>query len=227
MTLGLRNPSDIDRFGRPLLLAAKWIAVVIVFPILLGAAVFAFLVNSERGHAYLINLIQKQAGESLGVPVHLQNLDLHLATLSVDLYGLTIDGAGPHSYPPLLQVQHAEASVRVVSVLGREVVLRQHSHRQSRRAGLRGQESATQTFPRSRAVPAAAAHRVFDLGIRHAVLTNGAVFYNNQPSAIALDLRDVEFNASFNSLSQKYSGNACLFRWSPYLRGDAGDPRMR
>ena len=50
-------------FRRPLLTAARWIAAVIVFPILLGAVVFFFLVNSSRGHAYLINLIEKQAGE--------------------------------------------------------------------------------------------------------------------------------------------------------------------
>ncbi len=214
--MAIFNPSSRDSgpgeirpnrsLGRPLLLAAKWIAVVIVFPILLGAAVFAFLVNSERGHAYLIKLIQKQAGESLGVPVHLQNLDLHLPTLSVDLYGLTIDSAGPHSYPPLLQVQHAEASVRVVSVLGRKWYF----------DSIRIDNPVAQVFvdkfgnsnlPTFKSGSSGSSTSVFDLGIRHAVLTKGAVFYNNEPSAIALDLRDVGFNASFNSLSQKYSGN--------------------
>ena len=77
MTIIHRSSGDFEpreihshrSFRRPLLLAAKWIAVVIIFPILLGAAVFAFLVTSARGHAYLINLVQKKAGESLGVPV--------------------------------------------------------------------------------------------------------------------------------------------------------------
>ena len=110
------DPRRHRSFRRLLLIGARFVAVVIVFP-LLGAVVFAIAMNSSRGHAYLISLIQKQAGESLGVPVQLQKLDLHLSTLSVDLYGLTIDGAGPHSNPPLLQVQHAEAGVRVVSSL--------------------------------------------------------------------------------------------------------------
>ena len=122
------GPRYLRSFRRPFLVA-RWIAVVVIFPILLGAAIVALLVDSSRGHTYLITLIQQKATQSLGVPVHLQNLDLHLATLSIDLYGLTINGAGPHSNSPLLQVQHAEAGVRVVSVLRTLMVLRQHPHR--------------------------------------------------------------------------------------------------
>ena len=192
-------------FRRPLLLAAKWIAVVIIFPILLGAAVFAFLVNSARGHAYLINLVQKKAGESLGVRVHLKNLDLHLATLGVDLYGLTIDGAGPHSYPPLLQVQHAEVSVRVVSVLGRKWYF-DSIRIDNPVVQIVVDKNGNSNFPTLRSSSNSSKTSVFVLGIRHAVLTNGAVSYNNQPSAVALDLRDVGFNASFNTLLQEYSG---------------------
>ncbi len=199
------EPDPHRSFRRPLLLAARWIAVLIIFPILLGAAVFSFLVNSARGHAYLINLVQKQAGESLGVPVHLQNLDLHLATLGVDLYGLTIDGAGPHSYPPLLQVQHAQASVRVVSVLGRKWYF-DSIRLDSPVAQIFVDKNGVSNLPTFKSSSSGSNTSVFDLGIRHAVLTNGAVFYNNQPSAIALDLRDVGFNARFNSLLQKYSG---------------------
>jgi translocation and assembly module TamB len=187
-----------------LLIAVGLIAVVVVFPIVLGAMVFAFLVNSSRGHAYLIGQIQKQVQESLGVGVHLQNLDLHLATLSVDLYGLTIDGAGSHPNPPLLQVQHAEAGVRIVSVFGREWYF----------DSIRIDNPVAQIFVDKNGVSNLPTFKssnssnttVFDLGIRHAVLANGAVFYNNRPSAIALDLRDVQLNTKFNSILQKYSG---------------------
>lgn len=210
----IHRPSDDDQshhphphrsFRRPLLLVVRWITAVIVAPILIGTAVFAFLVNSARGHAYLVNLVQKQAGESLGVPVHLQNLDLHLATLGFDLYGLTIDSAGPHSYPPLLQIQHAQASVRVVSVLGRKWYF-DSIRLDSPVVQIFVDKNGVSNLPTFKSSSSSSNTSVFDLGIRHAVLTNGTVFYNNQPSAIALDLRDVGFNASFNSLLQKYSG---------------------
>jgi translocation and assembly module TamB len=188
-----------------MLIAVRLIAVVVVFPIVLGAMVFAFLVNSSRGHAYLIDKIQKQAQESLGVGVHLQNLDLHLATLSVDLYGLTIDGAGPHPNPPLLQVQHAEAGVRIVSIFGREWYF-DSIRIDNPVAQIFVDKNGVSNLPTFKSSNSSSNTTVFDLGIRHAVLANGTVFYNNRPSAIALDLRNVQFNARFNSLLQKYSG---------------------
>ncbi len=200
-----REPLPRRTFRRRLLIAARLIAVVLVFPILLGAAVLALAVNSSRGHAYLIRLVQKKAAGSLGVPVRLQNFALHPAALSVDLYGLTIQGAGPHPYPPLLQVQHAEVGVRVVSIFGREWYF----------DNIRIDNPVVQIFVDKRGVSnlptfnnsnSSSNSTIFDLGIRHAVLANGAVFFNNQPRAIALDLRDVQFNATFNGLLKKYSG---------------------
>ncbi len=47
---------------------------------------------------------------------------------------------------------------------------------------------------------------LFDLGIRHAVLDQGAVYYNNRQSVLSADLHNVDFRAGFNSLLQKYSG---------------------
>jgi translocation and assembly module TamB len=199
-----REPRSDRSFRRPLLIAARFIAVTIVFPILVGAVVLALLVNSSRGHAYLINALQNKAAESLGVAVRLQNFNLNLTTLSVDLYGLTIDGAGPHSNPPLLQVKHAEAGVRVVSVFGRDWYF----------DSIRLDKPVAQIFVDKNGVSNLPTFKssnsnnttVFDLGIRHAVLANGAVFYNNQPRAIALDLHDVQFDAKFDKALQKYSG---------------------
>ena len=47
---------------------------------------------------------------------------------------------------------------------------------------------------------------LFDLGIRHAVLDQGAVYYNNRQSVLSADLHNVDFRSSFDSVLQKYSG---------------------
>jgi translocation and assembly module TamB len=218
-----QEPRPRRSFRRPLLIAARLIAVVVVFPIVLGAMVFAFLANSSRGHAYLIGQIQKQAQESLGVGVHLQNLDLHLATLSVDLYGLTIDSAGPHSNPPLLQVQHAQAGVRIVSIFGREWYF-DSIRIDNPVAQIFVDKNGVSNLPTFKSSNNSSNTTVFDLGIRHAVLANGAVFYNSRPSAIALDLRNVQFNASFNSLLQKYSGTLAYSDARLNYSGDQAPP---
>jgi translocation and assembly module TamB len=182
----------------------KAIAAFIVFPILLGAIIFVFLVKSTAGHNYLLKRIQDQATQSLGVGVHLQNFTLHLTTLSADLYGLTVDGAGPHSYPPLLQVEHGHVGVRVVSVFGRNWYFDtiRIDHPIARVYFDKNGVSNIPTFKSN----SSSNTSVFDLGIRHAVLTNGAVYYNDQPRSLALDLRNVEFDSTFESLQKKYSG---------------------
>lgn len=200
-----REPQPDRSFRRPLLIAVRFVAVTIVFPILFGAVVLALLVNSSRGHAYLINTLQKKAGESLGVGVHLQNLNLHLTTLSVDLYGLTIDGAGSHSNPPLLQVQHASAGVGIVSVFGREWYF-DRIRLDNPIAQIFVDKNGVSNLPTFKS-DSSGNTTVFALGIRHAILANGAFFYNNQPNSLALDLRDVQFNATFNGLLKKYSGS--------------------
>jgi translocation and assembly module TamB len=190
---------------KPLVAVARFVFVVIVFPILLGAVVLALLVNSARGHAFLIDLMQKKAGESLGVNVHLQNFNLHLASLNVDLYGLTIDGAGPHPNPPLLQVQHAEAGVRIVSLLGRDWYF-DNIRIDSPVVHVYIDKDGNSNLPTFKSNGNSSNTTVFDLGIRHAVLVNGAIFYNDKPSSLALDLRGVQFNATYNYLAKKYSG---------------------
>jgi len=65
----------------------------------------------------VVRTAEQQAQESLGVRVQLQNFALNLSNLRLDVYGVTVDGASPYSNPALLQMQHAEASVRIISIL--------------------------------------------------------------------------------------------------------------
>ena len=189
---------------RYLLSAFKWIAGVVVFPILLGAIVLVFFVNSDGFHSYLLGAIQTQAAAKLGVPVVLQNFTLHLSTLSVDLYGLTVSGAEPHPSPPLLQVQHIQSGVKVVSVFKRKWYL----------DNLRIDRPVIQVYVDSRGrsnIPAFKSSggsntTIFDLGIRHAVIDGGVVYYNDQPSALSADLHDVNLDSVFNEPLRRYSG---------------------
>lgn len=194
-----------SRIRRRALAAVKVITAVVVIPILLGAIAVTALVNTSKGHTYLIGLMQREASKSLGAAVRLENVNLHLSTLTLDIYGLTIYGAGPHPDPPLLQVRHAEASVRIISVFGRKWYF----------DGIRVDDPVAQIYvdkngvsnlPVFKSTNNGSNTSVFDLGIRHAVLANGVLLYNNRPSSLTADLRDLEFDASFNSLLQKYSG---------------------
>ncbi len=189
---------------RRLFIAAKWIGAVIVFPILFGLIVALYLINSTSGKTRILNIVQDQASQALNTSVRLQNFDLHLSTLSVDLYGLTVYGANPHPAPPLLQVPHAQAGVRIVSVFGASWYF-DSIRIDNPVARIYVDKNGVSNLPTLKS-SGNSNTSIFDLGIRHAVLANGTVFYNDQPKSIALDLRDVEFDSTFNSLLKKYSG---------------------
>ena len=188
-----------------LLAIAKWIGAVVVFPIIFGFIIAMFMLHSSRGHAYLLGQIQDQAGKALNTGVHLQNFNLHLSTLSVDLYGLKVDGASPHNNPPLLQVQHAQAGIRIVSVFGAKWYF-DSIRIDNPVVQVYVDKNGASNIPTLKSSNSKSNTSIFDLGIRRAILTNGVVLYNSQPSMIAADLNDLEFNVTFDPGPKRYSG---------------------
>ena len=193
-------------FKRILSTAFLFTGVFVVLPIVIGAVVLTVLSNNKRVHAYLIRELQSHATTSLGVPVTLQNFALHLSTLSVDLYGITIGGAAPYPDPPLLQVPHVEVGIGIISILHGKWYL----------SSFRLDRPVVQVFVDSHGISniptltrgstSTSDNAIFDLGVRHAVLDHGECFYNNRPSEFAFDVHDLGLDASFNPLSDKYTG---------------------
>jgi translocation and assembly module TamB len=178
------------------------------FAVLMVLALVAVTVvlRSARFHDYLLNTVQKKASESIGTQVQLQNFALHLSNLSLDLYGLTVHGAAPYPDPPLLQVAHAEAGVRIVSVLHQKWYLDSFVVDNPVVKIFTDAHGVTNIPVIKSSGSSSGNTSLFDLGIRHAVLDHGTVYYNNRQSALSADLHNLDFRAGFNSLLQKYSG---------------------
>ncbi len=153
-----------------------------------------------------------------------------LSNLSLDLYGLTVHGADPYPNPPLLQVHHAEVGVRIVSVLHRKWYLDSFVVDRPVVKVFTDAHGVTNIPVIKSSGSSSSNTSVFDLGIRHAVLDQGAVFYNNRESALSADLHNVDFRASFDSLLQKYSGRLSLLgRATPvgWVQADSAQPGSR
>lgn len=195
-------PSRKRRIAR----IAAWFAASVAMLLVLAGITVALLLHSERFHRYVLNTVQQRASDALGGRVQLQNFALHLSDLGLDLYGLTVDGASPYANPPLLQVDHAQASVRIVSILHGKWYL--DSIRLDRPiARVFVDAHGVSNIPTIKSSGNSSNTSLFDLAIRRAVLDRGEVYYNDRHSVLAADLHDVEFRASFNSLLQKYSGH--------------------
>jgi translocation and assembly module TamB len=185
---------------------AAWVAGSVVALLVIAGVALSLVLQSSRFHNYVLRTVQNKASESLGTQVQLQNFALHPANLGLDLYGLTVHGAGPYPNPPLLQVAHAEVGVRVVSVLNKKWYLDSFVVDQPVVKIFTDAHGVTNIPVIKSSGSSSSNTSLFDLGIRHAVLDRGAVYYNNRQSVLSADLQNVDFRASFNSLLQKYSG---------------------
>ena len=199
------GPETAEKPRRPLWArAAAWAAASVAFLFLLAIVTITVLAHSARVHNYLLALAEKKASDAIGVRVQLQNFAVHLSSLSLDLYGLTVYGADPYPNPPLLQADHLEAGVRVVSILRRTWYLE----------SIRIDHPVVQVFTSKNDVsnlpkPQSSGKsktNLFDLGIRHAVLDRGEIYFNNKKSALKADVHDLSFHSSFDSPQEEYSG---------------------
>ena len=186
--------------------AAAWTGGILLTLVVVAGIAVSIVVRSARFHNYVISSVEKKASESLGTRVQLQNFALHLSNLSLDLYGLTVDGAGPYPNPPLLQVAHGQAGIRIVSVLQQKWYLDSLIIDQPVVKIFTDAHGVTNIPTIKSSGSSSSNTSLFDLGVRHAVLDQGTVYYNNRQSVLYADLHNVDFRASFDSTVQKYSG---------------------
>src|SRR5215475_7138417 len=163
-----------------------WISSGISAVGILLFVVAATVIHTNAFHNYALDKIRTVASQQLNTEVDLQNFTLSLSTLSLDIYGLTIHGAPPYTDPPLLQIRHAAAGVRAVSILHRKWYLNRLQV-DDPVAKVFTDANGNTNIPKLKSSGNKSNTSVFDLGIRHAALTSGEVYYNDKHSSIAAD----------------------------------------
>ena len=202
-----RSPKKKGYLGRQSrwLRVSMWISSGILAVVVLFVFAAAIVLHTTAFHNYVLNKARALASEQLGTRVDLQNFTLHLSTLSLDIYGLTVYGAEPYPDPPLLQIQHAQVGIRIVSILQRKWYLGSLGIDGSV-AKIFTDANGNSNIPKLKSSGGGSKTSIFDLGIRHAALTSGEVYYNDKHSSVAADLHDLEFRAAFDAALQTYSG---------------------
>ncbi len=196
---------QMKRRLRRVLRIAAWTIVGLVCVVLAGAAALLASLNFDGVHHYLLGFAQREASSTLGVPVEIENFTIHLSNLSADVYGVRVAGASPRPNPPLLEIDHVQAGVRIVSLVHLQWYL--DNLRIDRPVvWILVDKNGVSNLPKLKS-SGGGNTSIFTLGIRHALLDRGEVYYNSRPGAIAADLHNLLFRASFNSRLQMYSGN--------------------
>ncbi len=187
-----------------------WIFGGIALLILLIGCAIVFALHSQRVHRYLLTTVQTKVSAALGSQVRARDFKLSWSGISptVDLYNVSVAGAPPYANPDLLDVDRIHVAVKITSLLRKawyidDITLdRPIVHVFVDKSGADNLPQTKTTNKENQSNTS-----VFDLGIRHAVLNNGEIYYNNQKSDLQADLRDLHLQSGFDVAKTEYAGN--------------------
>ncbi|HKT68832.1 MAG TPA: AsmA family protein, partial [Terriglobales bacterium] len=171
-----------------------WVGVGVLVLIVLIVAGVILILKSNRVHQYILNVAEQKATASLGTQLKVGNYALHFSGISptLDLYSVTVYGAAPYQTPPLLQVDHIGLGVQVTSLLRRQWYFNSLAvDRPVVRVFV--DRHGTDNLPKMKSSGGQSHTSVFDLGVRHALLDRGEVYYNNRKSVLNADLHNLQF----------------------------------
>ena len=176
--------------------------------ILILVIVIAVLVlpHIKSFRQYALHSAEQKISTSLGTQVKVGDFALSLSHLTLDLYSVTVNGAPPYTSPPLLTVDHMGLGLGITSFLHREWYVKSAAVDHPV-VHVFEDAHGTDNLPQTKKSNSQSHTDLFQLGVRHAVLDRGEVYYNNRKSLLDADLHDLTFQARFDASQQRYSGN--------------------
>lgn len=150
--------------------------------------------------------VESSVQESTGARLEVRDFNLHLSTLSLDLWDITVHGSETHPNTPLLQADHINVGLKILSMIRRtwrlQDVIIDHPvvHVFVNKAG-------ENNLPKPKQQSSSSNTSIFDLAIQKFVLDKGEVYYNDQKSVLDAELHDFNVNAGFDNLQSRYSGD--------------------
>ena len=185
---------------------AAWAVGGLAGLILLLAIVIIGLLHNEAFRQYLLRIAHSRLSEAVGIELRIRDFSVRWSGISpaVDMYDVVVDGAAPYPNPPLLRVDHLGVGVQIVSLVSRKWYLKDivldHPVVHVVVAG-----NGDTNLPKTKS-SGQSQTSVFDLGIRHVMLGQGEIYYNDQKSAMDADLHHLQFQARFDAGLKRYSG---------------------
>src|SRR5215469_1531292 len=181
-----------------------WIGLCILALIVMVVVGGYFTLRGNWFRRVLIAKIEQQASARTGAQIRIQNLALHLSSLSADVYGITVRGKEPPSAAPLAEADEFTIRLKIVSLWHKKIDLREIILRRPVVHVLVRKDGTTNlpTPPPS----SSNSTNPFDLGIQHVLLSNGEVYYNDVKTPIDAELHDLQLEVRSRLLDNIYDG---------------------
>src|SRR5581483_10974949 len=183
---------------------AAIIGIVFGVIIVLGVAAY-FVIRSSAFHRFVIAKVEQAAAKSTGGQLQIGNYSAHFSPLGVTLYDVVLHGSEPADSAPFLQADSLAVGLKVVSILHHKVDLNSLELTHPVVHLLVNKEGQS-NFPKSQQ-PSSGSTNVFDLGVDHALISNGEIYYNNESTPLDADLHDLQARAQYQTAQASYDGS--------------------
>ena len=183
-----------------------WTAVVIGTLVLLVVIAAVVILQNPAFQRYLVAKIEQSAQQSAGARVEIQNLQIHVKTLSADIYGLTIHGTEPAGAKPLLEITHARIGLKIISILRHKVDLSEllvEHPAVNLIVDKEGHSNLPQPPPSQ---SKSGSTNIFDMAVGHVLLTDGVINTLDRQIPVNANLTGLRTEISFSQLRKQYSG---------------------
>jgi len=197
------------------------VAGVVAVLALIAVAGVWLLLHNARIHRYLLSQAVSQASQALGTPVEIGNYRLEWNGLapSVDVYDVVVPGAAPYANPPLLRLDHLRLGVQITSLWHRTWYLN-NLVADHPVVWVYQDASGRTNLPVFGKSSSGGGNNVFAMGIRHAAVNRGEVYFNSREHALQADLGQLGFSAAYAPAARKYTGTLSYqtghLRWEHY-----------
>lgn len=182
-----------------------WTAVTIGALLLVVIVGVIVLLKTPAFQHFLISKIEQKADAATGARIEFQNIQFQLRNLSCVIDGVTIHGTEPENQKPLLQIQRVTVGVRIVSILKGKINLSELLIERPV-VNLLINKQGESNLPHPPPSQGGSSTNVFDLAVRHVLLTDGEVDARDEKIPVDANLTDLRTEIHFSQLQKKYSG---------------------
>jgi translocation and assembly module TamB len=183
-----------------------WTAAALLGLILVAVVGGYFYLKSSGFKEYALRTIVKRTNDATGGRTEIGNLDFQLSTLTAHLYSITVHGSESSDQAPLLQIDKLTVGLKIQSLLHHKVFLSEllidHPV-----AHVRIDREGKSNIPQSPPSQTNSHTDVFDLAVRHVLLSNGQINYNDKKSALDANLFHLATEIRFDLLAARYRGS--------------------
>ena len=109
-----KSPRSTGRRWRKIVLWSITGIVVLVTAVVITGVLL--LEHSQSFRRFVLAKVESSIAESTGAKIDVRDFDVHIATLSVDLFDVKVHGTEPDPGKPLLETDRLGATIKVLSL---------------------------------------------------------------------------------------------------------------